>query len=117
MMKYIILAFLAIGGVSRVFGQTVIQGDSLFVGLRVGQSSLEQVTTQLGRQYRAEKIISESTGKLRSGGCITIKQVTGVSLHYRKQGMGVVKQIGESLRLSFRRFFICVIKSLSFVLT
>jgi hypothetical protein len=87
MMKYILLVFLAIGGVSQALGQTVIQGDSLFIGLRVGQSSLAQVTTQLGSHYRSEKIISESTGKLRSGGCITIKQVTGVSLHYRKQGL------------------------------
>lgn len=87
MIKYILLALLIIVRLSQALGQTVIQGDSLFRGLRVGQSSLEQVTTQLGSRYRAEKIISESTGKLRSGGCITIKQVTGVSLRYRKYGL------------------------------
>jgi len=57
------------------------------MGLQIGQSSLEQVIAKLGSHYRAEKIIGESTGKLRSGGCITIKQVTGTSLHYSKQGL------------------------------
>lgn len=86
MTKYYLLALLAVGW-APVRGQTVIQGDSLFLGLRVGKSSQEQVTAQLGSRYRAKKIISESTGKLRSGGCITIKRETGVSLLYRKQGM------------------------------
>jgi hypothetical protein len=85
--KYTLLVSLLLGGASPVVGQTVIQGDSLFRELQIGQSSLEQVKTHLGRRYRAEKVISKSTGKLRSGGCITIKEVTGVSLHYRKQGL------------------------------
>ena len=80
MTKYFLLALLIIGWVP-VWGQTVIQGDSSFLGLQIGQSSLEQVIAKLGHRYKAEKIISESTGKLRSGGCITIKQVTGMSLH------------------------------------
>ena len=86
MTKYYLLALLAVEW-APAQGQTVIQGDSLYVGLRVGQSSREQVIAQLGRRYREEKIISESTGKLRSGGCITIKRETGVSLHYRQQGL------------------------------
>jgi hypothetical protein len=86
MTKYLFLAFLTIGW-AQLWGQTVIQGDSLFIGLQIGQSSMEQVKAQLGHRYKAEKIISESTGKLRSGGCITIKKVTGTSLYYRKQGL------------------------------
>lgn len=86
MTKYFIFVFILIGWVSS-WGQTVIQGDSLFMGLQIGQSSMEQVKAQLGHHYKAEKIISEGTGKLRSGGCITIKQVTGMSLQYRKQGL------------------------------
>ena len=86
MTKYFLLALLTIGWVPA-WGQTVIQGDSLFMGLQIGQSSVEQVITKLGSHYRSEKIIGESTGKLRSGGCITIKQEIGVSLHYRKQGL------------------------------
>lgn len=86
MTKYFILVFLIIGCVPS-WAQTVIQGDSLFMGLQIGQSSMEQVKAQLGHRYKAEKIISESTGKSRSGGCITIKKVTGMSLHYRKQGL------------------------------
>lgn len=86
MTKYALLAVLALGWATAQ-GQTVIQGDSLFRGLRIGQSSLEQVTAQLGRHYRAEKIIGQSLAKLRSGGCVTIKREIGVSLHYRTQGM------------------------------
>ena len=86
MAKYFILVFLIIRWVPS-WGQTVIQGDSLFLGLQIGQSSLEQVTAKLGSHYRAEKIIGESTGKLRSGGCITIKKEIGVALHYSKQGL------------------------------
>ena len=85
MAKYFILVFLIISWVPS-WGQTVIHGDSLFLGLQIGQSFLEQVIAKLGSHYRAEKIIGESTRKLRSGGCITIKQEIGVSLHYRKQG-------------------------------
>ena len=86
MKKYYFLALLAIGWLPS-WGQAVIQGDSLFMGLQIGQSSMEQVIARLGIRYGAEKIIGESTGKLRSGGCITIKQVIGESLHYRKQGL------------------------------
>ncbi|MGY3089270.1 hypothetical protein ACVWYF_002310 [Hymenobacter sp. UYAg731] len=86
MTKYFLLALLTIGWVPAC-GQTVIQGDSLFQGLQIGQSSLEQVITKLGSHYRAEKIIGESTGKLRSGGCMTIKQEIGVSLQYLEQGL------------------------------
>ena len=86
MPKYFLLALLTIG-YAPLWAQTVIQGDSVFMGLQIGQSSIEQVTSQLGSNYRAEKIIGESTGKLRSGGCITIKQVIGTSLRYRKQGL------------------------------
>ncbi len=57
------------------------------MGLQIGKSSLARVKSRLGRDFQPEKIISESTGMLRSGGCITIKEETGVSLHYRKQGL------------------------------
>ncbi|UOQ71458.1 hypothetical protein [Hymenobacter cellulosilyticus] len=87
MKKYILLASLAIGGVSQALGQTVIQGDSMFLGLQIRKSSVAQVKAQLGNRYRAEKIVSVGTEKTRDGQCITTKRVTGVSMHFRKQGL------------------------------
>lgn len=87
MIKYSLLTFLLMGTVSHVLGQTVIQGDSMFLGLQFRKSSLEQVKAQLGNRYRAKKIVSVGTGKTRDGYCIRIKRETGVSMHYRKQGL------------------------------
>ena len=87
MLKYYLLFLFLASSRLPVLGQTVIQGDSLFLGLQIGLSSLEQVTAQLGDPYRAEKIISEGTAKLRGGSCVPIRRVTGVSLRYPAQGL------------------------------
>ncbi|NVO86751.1 MULTISPECIES: hypothetical protein [Hymenobacter] len=87
MMQYILLASLLIGGVSPTLGQVVIQGDSTFLGLRIGKSSGEQVKAQLGNRYRSEKLIHVLTVSTRDGSHNTLKRETGVIMHYRKQGL------------------------------
>lgn len=87
MLRFYLLFLLLASSRLPVLGQTVIQGDSLFLGLQIGESSLAQVTAQLGEPYRVENIISEGTAKLRDGGCIRTERVTGVSLHYPTRGV------------------------------
>lgn len=87
MLKYYLLFVLLASGRLPGLGQTLIQGDTLFRGLQLGACSLERVQARLGAPSRAEQIINVGSAKLRSGGCIPIQRVSGVSLHYPAQGL------------------------------
>lgn len=87
MTKHSLFLSLLIGSVTQAVGQTVIQGDTLFLDLQIRKSSTKEVKAQLGHRYRAEKTVSVGTALTTDGTCITTKTVTGISLRYPARGL------------------------------
>jgi hypothetical protein len=62
--------------------QTVIQGDSLYRGLQVGNATQAQVVAQLGAEYKATKIKGRYAAKLRSGEGVSGTFVRTLAYYY-----------------------------------
>ncbi|MBD2716241.1 hypothetical protein KBK19_14460 [Microvirga sp. STR05] len=76
-------------------GQTVLQGDSLYRGLQVGKSTLEDIRRIMGSSYRKGKMIRQFHAKWRDGGTGSYQVIYGYILEYQRDGVQFAIETAE----------------------
>lgn len=88
-MRILLVVLAVMGCCNAAAGQSVIQGDSVFLGVQPGKSSERKARARLGSNYRVEEIMGTVTAKLRDGGCVSSEYVAAVAMKYDKKGITV----------------------------
>ncbi|WP_126546806.1 hypothetical protein [Hymenobacter amundsenii] len=95
-MKVLFLCLLLLTYAASTGAQTVLQGDSIYRGLQVGKSNLDDVQKNIGRRYKSEKIVGKSTAMAIGGGCITKEVLLSVLMQYHQRG--ITAHISKNIR-------------------
>lgn len=69
--------------------QVVVQGDSIYQGLKVYESTLSNVIERLGPPSHQKETMGTRNSKYTDGTCVTNPFVYGFALHYRKRHLTV----------------------------
>jgi hypothetical protein len=66
--------------------QTVLQGDSCYLGFQPHKDSLASIVAQLGQHYHKTELRTWYHALLRGGGELSGTRLAGYALHYQKLG-------------------------------
>ncbi len=85
--------------------QTVLQGDSIYLGLQAHKDSLASVVTRLGQRYHKTEIRTWFHALMRNGEDMYGTRVDGYALHYERLGIicCVSEKTGRLFRMQLNR--------------